>query len=393
MDITWIHSINCNLSMRNNNVRKKIFCQIPVFVLILAISVPMVTFPLMSNSLFFPPNMSVNQLVYAEGGDSSGGDSSGGDSSGGDSSGGDSSGGDSSGGDSSGGDSSGGDSSGGDQSTSSTTTDPALASSTTTDPALASSTTTDPALASSTTTDPALASSTTTDPALASSTTTDPALASSTTTDPALEQSLTGLTVTKKNTNPSLVEETAEQGLNCRNVSEKNFKVSSNDPNGFDGDNDGIGCESIGEGNKDGNNGISPISVTNIGPDNDCLLNPDLPKCASVDGECPDGFFQNEDEQCVPEGGCPNDYHTVDDDETGRCIPDSDGCPEGMIFRFDGKTCGDKDQLCQDNSDLEDCVETPGKCDASYPNHCIKPSETDLDCNWNGNVKPESNSR
>src|SRR6187455_32387 len=110
--------------MRNNSVRKKIFCQIPVLLLILAISVPMVTSPVSSNILLSSSSsIQVNQLVYAEeegndssGGDSSGGDSSGGDSSGGDSSGGDSSGGDSSGGDSSGGDSSGGDSSGGDSS-------------------------------------------------------------------------------------------------------------------------------------------------------------------------------------------------------------------------------------------------------------------------------------
>ena len=121
MDITWNYSINCNLSMRNNSVRKKIFYQIPVLLLILAISVPMVTAPVLSSILFSSPSPPVNLLAYAEeegdsGGDSSGGDSSGGDSSGGDSSGGDSSGGDSSGGDSSGGDSSGGDSSGGDSS-------------------------------------------------------------------------------------------------------------------------------------------------------------------------------------------------------------------------------------------------------------------------------------
>src|SRR6187551_3813207 len=125
MDINWNYTINYNLSMRNNSVRKKIFCQIPVLLLILAISVPMVTSPVSSNILFSSSSsIQVNQLVYAEeeGNDSSGGDSSGGDSSGGDSS---------------GGDSSGGDSSGGDQSSSSTTTaDPALASSTTTaDPA------------------------------------------------------------------------------------------------------------------------------------------------------------------------------------------------------------------------------------------------------------------
>ncbi|HTH22536.1 MAG TPA: hypothetical protein VL854_09990, partial [Nitrososphaeraceae archaeon] len=113
----------------------------------------------------------------------------------------------------------------------------------------------------------------------------------------------------------------------------------------------------------------------------------DLPKCDSVEGDCPDGFFNNDDDQCVPEGGCPDGYHTVDDDETGRCIPDSDGCPEGMIFRSDGKTCGNEEQLCQGNTELEGCSETLETCDPSYPDHCIKPSDTDLNCNWDGNVK------
>jgi hypothetical protein len=307
-DITWIYIINCNLSMRNNSVRKKIFYHIPVLLLILAISVPMVTAPVSFTILFSSPYTPVNLLAFAEEESNSGGDSSGGDSSGGDSS--------------------GGDSSGGDQSSLSTTTDPALA--------------------------------------------------SSTTTDPALGQSLLDLTSTNENASPSLVEETEEQDLDCEDISETNFEVSSNDPNGFDGDNDGIGCESDDGDNNDGNSGISPVRVTNEGPDNDCLLNPDLPKCASNEGECPDGFFNNEDDQCVPEGGCPDGYHTIDDDETGRCIPDSDGCPEGMIFRSDGKTCGDKEIVCEDSLELDACAET--SCDPSYPDFCIAPNQPDLNC-------------
>src|SRR6476646_9140660 len=60
------------------------------------------------------------------------------------------------------------------------------------------------------------------------------------------------------------------------------------------------------------------------GPDGDCLFNPSLPKCASDNGECPDGFFQNEDGNCFPQHGrCPEGYHSHENDETGRCIPDS----------------------------------------------------------------------
>jgi hypothetical protein len=112
--------------MPNNSIRKKILYQIPVLLIILAISVPMVTVPGLSNTFFSSPSMSVNQLVYAEDEVSSDGDH----------------------------------------------------------------------------------------------------LTSSTTTDPVLGHSLIGLTVTKENANPSLVEETEKQGLDCRYVSEKNFKVS-----------------------------------------------------------------------------------------------------------------------------------------------------------------------
>jgi hypothetical protein len=54
-------------------------------------------------------------------------------------------------------------------------------------------------------------------------------------------------------------------------------------------------------------------------PDYDCLFNPDLKKCAPIDGECPDGFAMNEDEQCYPDKPCPKGYERRDDDETGRC--------------------------------------------------------------------------
>jgi hypothetical protein len=140
-----------------------------------------------------------------------------------------------------------------------------------------------------------------------------------------------------------------------------------------------------------------------------------LPKCASVEGECPDGFFQNGYEQCVPDhrDGCPDGYHSVDDDETGRCIPNSDGCPEGMIFRPDGKTCGYKDDICKQNPGLDGCVESPDECDnnrdddsdgltdsedpdcgqqecdPSYPDNCIPSPPPDLDCDQGGDLEED----
>jgi len=37
--------------------------------------------------------------------------------------------------------------------------------------------------------------------------------------------------------------------------------------------------------------------------------------------------------QCFPEhyNGCPEEYHGVEDDETGQCYPSDDGCPEGIL--------------------------------------------------------------
>ncbi len=145
--------------------------------------------------------------------------------------------------------------------------------------------------------------------------------------------------------------------------------------------------------------------ITSEGPDRDCLFNPSLPKCAAIDGGCPEGFNQNGDEQCVPEGGCPEGYHTVDDDESGQCIPNSEGCPSGMIFRTNEKTCGYKDDICKQYPDLNVCIETPQECDnnkdddgdglvdsadpdcklqppcdPSYPDKCIPSAPPDLDC-------------
>jgi endonuclease YncB( thermonuclease family) len=43
--------------------------------------------------------------------------------------------------------------------------------------------------------------------------------------------------------------------LNCDDISFHNFKVIGSDPHGFDGDNDGIGCEGSGRGDESGGSG------------------------------------------------------------------------------------------------------------------------------------------
>ena len=81
-----------------------------------------------------------------------------------------------------------------------------------------------------------------------------------------------------------------------------------------------------------------------------------MPKCApDENGHCQEGFAMNEDGQCFPRGGCPDEYHLVDDDETGRCIPNSNGCPTDMIFRPNMKSCGEKQYVCSQYPQLKEC--------------------------------------
>ena len=53
---------------------------------------------------------------------------------------------------------------------------------------------------------------------------------------------------------PDICVQSPPPDLNCDDVSHSSFKVVGSDPHGFDGDNDGIGCEDGGNGNG-GNNG------------------------------------------------------------------------------------------------------------------------------------------
>jgi hypothetical protein len=62
-------------------------------------------------------------------------------------------------------------------------------------------------------------------------------------------------------------------------------------------------------------------SPERIAPDDDCLFNPALPKCAPIAGKCPPGFLMNEEEQCFPDKPCPAGFTKRDEDETGACYP------------------------------------------------------------------------
>ncbi len=108
-------------------------------------------------------------------------------------------------------------------------------------------------------------------------------------------------------------------------------------------------------------NEINPAEegTTDSQPDGDCLFDPSLPKCApDENGNCPEGFARNGDDQCYPRHDrCPEGYHSHEDDESGRCIPDNVPCDPGFIMNPDYPSCENKDRVCQNHPDLEACKE------------------------------------
>ena len=56
-----------------------------------------------------------------------------------------------------------------------------------------------------------------------------------------------------------------------------------------------------------------------------CYFEPNNEECnPDSQGNCPDGFGHNDDNQCIPHGPCPSGYGRIDDDETGTCYPDDE---------------------------------------------------------------------
>ena len=68
-------------------------------------------------------------------------------------------------------------------------------------------------------------------------------------------------------------------------------------------------------------------SPQRIAPDDDCLFDPALPKCAPIAGKCPLGFLMNEEAQCFPDKPCPSGFTRLEEDETGACHPVSTASP------------------------------------------------------------------
>ena len=99
-----------------------------------------------------------------------------------------------------------------------------------------------------------------------------------------------------------------------------------------------------------------PEPVSREPPNNGCLFNTELPKCAPIDGKCPDGFGMNEDGRCFPEHSkCPDGYHTTEDDETGECNPNSECVGDDYLLVNDDKSCREKRTYCLETPTRDEC--------------------------------------
>ena len=86
------------------------------------------------------------------------------------------------------------------------------------------------------------------------------------------------------------------------------------------------------------------------------------PKCKSDNGKYPYGFFQNEDCNCFPQHDkCSKGYHSHENDETSRCIPDKTPCEPGYIINPSFLECGQKDGICKEHPDAKGCKNDDGK--------------------------------
>jgi hypothetical protein len=112
----------------------------------------------------------------------------------------------------------------------------------------------------------------------------------------------------------------------------------------------------------------TPIVADKSQPDGDCLFDPSLLKCAPDENRnCPEGFGMNEDGQCFPyHDKCPSGYHSHEDDESGKCIPDSVPCDPGYIMSPDFPSCEYKEFVCQKHPDLKECKEEDNTSTNAY---------------------------
>jgi hypothetical protein len=110
--------------------------------------------------------------------------------------------------------------------------------------------------------------------------------------------------------------------LNCSDVAARNFQVGGSDSNNFDGDGDGIGCESS-------NNSRDDNSLNDVSSDNNSRCPDGFHRSPSGDCErvtdtsgmerCPDGFHRSPDGDCerVTDNNDNNDDNNNDNEDNG----------------------------------------------------------------------------
>jgi hypothetical protein len=121
------------------------------------------------------------------------------------------------------------------------------------------------------------------------------------------------------------------------------------------------------------------------GPDNDCLFHPELAKCKSNNDKCSNGFFQNEDGNCFPKHDkCHKEFHSHENDETGRCIPDSTPCEPGFIRDPDFPRCSQKEKVCNKHPELNECKNDDSKPIPCYRHGILGSGGHDNRCHYTG---------
>jgi hypothetical protein len=114
-----------------------------------------------------------------------------------------------------------------------------------------------------------------------------------------------------------------------------------------------------------------PAINPDFSPDESCLFDAFQLKCIpGSQQECPEDFGRNEDATCFPlidngKWGCPEGYHTRDDDETGQCYPNERGCKWDNYIFLEGGEYGEGDRcavlygICHKDEykEREECIE------------------------------------
>ena len=164
-----------------------------------------------------------------------------------------------------------------------------------------------------------------------------------------------GATLPSENADQIILENPPEKSDEI--VEDEELIAENTSTSGSDGDSDNQNTL-----NETSQEGEEVVKTSNSQPDEDCLFDPSLPKCApDENGNCPEGFAMNGDGQCFPRHDrCPEGYHSHEDDESGRCIPDNISCDPGYIMNPDYPSCDNKDRVCQEHPDLEDCKQDDG---------------------------------